>query len=271
MIFKLKQEQGGWIVGFGVFAAHVIQPMWLAWDEFDKQNGAATFTDFHQMLSDIRSKKGKASDPTGSYEIGCVLLSDPIFFPRDAWIPAPIDWKPQVVQEAGYDLTSGEGARIWDHCRQVAAGTRIGNQFMDRGALYSGPRHGKPTLVHPRMGQGIFRAAVTDAYGRACAVTTEHSLPVLEAAHIRPFAEGGDHELRNGVLLRTDIHRLFDRGYVSITPELEFVVSRKLKDEFANGKTYYSLQGRRIHSPRNKGEQPAAELLDWHLREKFRG
>ena len=56
MIFKLKQEHGGWIVGFGVFAAHVIQPMWLAWDEFEKHNGAESFNDLHKMISDIRSK-----------------------------------------------------------------------------------------------------------------------------------------------------------------------------------------------------------------------
>jgi putative restriction endonuclease len=120
------------------------------------------------------------------------------------------------------------------------------------------------------MGQGIFRAAVTDAYGRACAVTTEHSLPVLEAAHIRPFAEGGEHELSNGILLRTDIHRLYDRGYVTITPDMRFQVSRRLKDEFANGRTYYLLDGTRINSPKAREAGPSAELLEWHATAKFK-
>jgi hypothetical protein len=52
-------------------------------------------------------------------------------------------------------------------------------------------RYGAPVLVPPRLGQGAFRVAVTDAYGRSCAVTREHSLPVLEAAHIQPYALGG--------------------------------------------------------------------------------
>lgn len=121
------------------------------------------------------------------------------------------------------------------------------------------------------MGQGIFRAAVTDAYGRACAVTTEHSLPVLEAAHIRPFAEGGEHELSNGILLRTDIHRLYDRGYVTITPDMRFQVSRRHKDEFANGKTYYMLDGTRINTPAASDAEPSAELLGWHASTKFKG
>lgn len=76
-------------------------------------------------------------------------------------------------------------------------------------------RYGKPIEIRPRLGQGGFRLAVTDAYGRACAVTQEHSLPVLEAAHIRPCGNGGAHEVQNGLLLRSDLHRLFDRGYVT--------------------------------------------------------
>jgi putative restriction endonuclease len=75
--------------------------------------------------------------------------------------------------------------------------------------------------VRPRLGQGTFRIATIQAYERACAVTGEHSLPALEAAHIRPFAEGGTHDVSNGLLLRADLHRLFDRGYVTVTPKLE--------------------------------------------------
>lgn len=271
-IFKLRKEHGGWIVGFGIFATHVIQPMWLAWDEFERKNGAATFDEFHRLLVRIRRSKGMESDPAGTYEIGCILLSEPMFFPPEAWIPAPGDWSDNTVQGAGYDLDRGEGARIWAHCLAVAGGLPLGAGPAGRehGPLYEGPRTGKPVLRAPRMGQGIFRAAVTDAYGRACAVTTEHSLPVLEAAHIRPYGEGGEHALPNGLLLRTDIHRLFDRGYVTITPDLRFRVSRRLKDEFANGRTYYSLEGTKVATPNAPGARPAAELLEWHSSTRFR-
>ncbi len=73
-------------------------------------------------------------------------------------------------------------------------------------------RHGAPTLVTPRLGQGAFRLAMTDSYDRRCAVTGERTLPILDAAHIQAFAAGGAHEIANGLLLRTDIHRLFDLG-----------------------------------------------------------
>jgi len=82
-------------------------------------------------------------------------------------------------------------------------------------------------LIRPRLGQGAFRVSVTEAYNRACAVTQEHSLPALEAAHIRPFAKEGPHEVRNGLLLRADLHRLFEQGYLTVTPNHRLEVIRR--------------------------------------------
>ena len=112
---------------------------------------------------------------------------------------------------------------------------------------------------------------MVDAYGGACAVTNEHSLPVLEAAHIRPWGEGGRHELSNGLPLRRDIHRLFDLGFVTVRPDLRFAVSPALRDAYANGKTYYELGGRTITTPAVPNSQPSRELLEWHGDVVFRG
>lgn len=107
-------------------------------------------------------------------------------------------------------------------------------------------------------------------------MTREHSLPVLDSAHIRPYAEGGTHEVRNGILLRTDIHRLYDRGYVTITADLEFRVSDALREEFDNGKVYYELgavgaESRRVAVPSDPTQQPDRDLLSWHGERVFRG
>jgi putative restriction endonuclease len=123
--------------------------------------------------------------------------------------------------------------------------------------LYERPaRYGEPTLIRPRLGQGLFRVAVTDAYSRRCAVTRERTLPVLEAAHIKPFAAGGDHEVANGLLLRRDLHVLFDRGYVTVTPDYRFEVSRRIREEFENGRDYYVLHGKmsKSHARPNFGQ-----------------
>lgn len=126
-------------------------------------------------------------------------------------------------------------------------------------------------LHSPRLGQGIFRVSVLDAYGRACAVTTEHSLPVLDAAHIRPFSSGGEHSVANGLVLRSDLHRLFDRGYVTVDEDDRLVVGRRLKDDFDNGRTYYALHGRSITLPQDVAFRPDRDALAWHRSRAFLG
>jgi len=87
---------------------------------------------------------------------------------------------------------------------------------------------------------------VTDAYRRRCAITQSPVLYVLEAAHIKPYPLGGPHSLTNGILLREDVHTLFDRGYLTVTPEYRIEVSQRIKEEFENGKEYYALHGNSI-------------------------
>ncbi|WP_237251773.1 HNH endonuclease [Thioalkalivibrio nitratireducens] len=104
-----------------------------------------------------------------------------------------------------------------------------------------------------------------------CAVTQERTLPALEAAHIRPYADGGVHEASNGLLLRRDLHSLFDAGYVTVTPELRFEVSRRIRAEFENGRQYYALHGQTIFAPEGTADRPNPAALSWHNDQCFRG
>lgn len=89
--------------------------------------------------------------------------------------------------------------------------------------------------------------AVTDSYGRRCAISGERTLPVLDAAHIKAYSVGGRHEVSNGLLLRTDIHKLFDLGYVTVDLDFCFAVSPRLREDFQNGRHYYELDRQRGH------------------------
>jgi putative restriction endonuclease len=270
VIFKLRKARGGRIVGFGIFAKHRVLPAWLAWDAFGAANGAPGFTEMRNRVERLRHDRGGPQRATGDYEIGCVMLTQPVFFPREDWVSAPAGWPENAVQGRGYDLSEGEGARIWRECLERAA--RIATPEIRRTLIAeNAPRYGEPSLVAPRLGQGTFRIAVLDAYGRSCAVTGEHSLPALEAAHIRPFSSDGPRAVSNGLLLRSDIHRLFDRGYVGVTTENAFVVSRHLREDFSNGRSYYPLHGRSIQMPEAESERPDGRPLEWHLENVFRG
>jgi predicted restriction endonuclease len=112
---------------------------------------------------------------------------------------------------------------------------------------------------------------VTDSYDRRCAATGERTLPVLEAAHIKPYADGGAHAVTNGLLLRSDLHTLFDRGYLTITPGYRLEVSRRIREEYENGRDYYALNGRELRPPRSENARPDPLLLDWHNRHRYLG
>lgn len=57
--------------------------------------------------------------------------------------------------------------------------------------------------------------------------------------------------LPDGVLLRADLHRLFDKGYVTITPDYCLEVSSRLKADYSNGRSYYPLNGQTLRLPRD--------------------
>jgi len=80
---------------------------------------------------------------------------------------------------------------------------------------------------------------------------------------------GGDG--RTGLLLRRDLHRLFDLGYVTISPDYVFRVGECLRDEFNNGHSYYGLSGSKITVLGSESSQPDREFLDRHSREVFKG
>ena len=259
--FKLKAPFNA-ICGFGYFADYSSLPDWLAWDTFQDGNGVGTLGELRTRIQGIRERI--RFDGPASAEIGCILIASPVLFPQEEWVNQPADWHARTVQHKAYDLSAGEGARILEECLQRAPRLRPLPVRPAIGAELPGPRYGAPQVVAPRLGQGIFRIQVTDAYGRACAVTEEHSLPALEAAHIRPYGQDGPHEVRNGLLLRADLHRLFDLGYLGVSEDLQLLVSPRLRREFSNGRSYYPLAGKPLTLPSDVALQPDPSYLAWH-------
>jgi len=264
--FKLKAPRNA-IGGFGYFSRFARLPDWLAWECFGMGNGAGSYDEFKNRLDELR-QRNRMGGNRGLTQIGCIILSAPVFFPEGSWIPQPVDWPVRNLRNKRYDLAVGEGKRVWQQCLTQAA-VRAPGHGGELVAREYRQRFGDPVLVAPRLGQGTFRVVVTEAYGRACAVTGEHSLPALEAAHIRPYGRDGPHDVRNGLLLRSDLHRLFDRGYVTVTPECTFEVSRRLRTDFENGHSYYPFHGKRIVVPGRQAEHPAVDFLRWHNEEVF--
>lgn len=262
-LFKLHSPRHR-IVGVGFFARQVTLPLSVAWEAFGPKNGVQSLTDMRKRVEKYRKA---APVPTEDYEIGCIMLEQPMFFEEADWIEAP-DWKMNIQTGRGYRLDQEPGQSLWEQVRLVIASqpSPSGTSSVHEQV---GPKYGAPIFVLPRLGQGSFQAAIIDAYARRCAITGERVLPALEAAHIRPYAEGGEHRVDNGLLLRRDLHALFDRGYLTVSPKMEVMVSKRLKDQFHNGEEYLALTGHSLLTPARPADRPNTEFLDWHNQHRF--
>jgi putative restriction endonuclease len=258
-LFKLKSPEN--IIGGGAFVSFVQRmPIRDAWEFFGRENGAATLEDLRLRIQANRKAPTSADD-----QIGCFVLSQPFFLRTP--IAQPEDWAGSIQGGRYYYLTESVARRVW---RDVSVALAA-DQLRVAASPFGG--YGVPGWQPTRLGQGAFRKLVLDAYERRCAVSGEHTVPVLQASHIKPFADVGQHEITNGLSLRSDIHTLFDLGYVTVTPEYRFKVSDRLREDFDNGEIYYEYAQRRpvIFLPGDQKLMPNREHLEWHLATKFKG
>ena len=250
------------IVGGGIFAFANVMPLTLAWEAFGLANGASSLIEMRNRIMRYRH----LDSATAPIEIGCRILTQPFFLPEAQWIAPPQSWSPNIVSFRTYSTDEPEGLALWEAVQTALEASDYGHGLSEPRS-----RYGEPTIIHPRLGQGAFRLVVTDIYARRCAITGERTLPALEAAHIKPYAEGGEHSPSNGILMRRDVHSLFDAGYVTITTDHRFEVSRRIREEFKNGRDYYALHGASVRLPSRLEVAPDRQALHWHNEYKYLG
>ena len=259
-LFKLKSPRN--VIG-GIGFISFVERMSVkdAWEFFRRENGAPSLEDLRRRIAANRVGRTASVDDV----VGCFVLSQPIFFTDP--VAQPEDWPTNLQGGKYYSLTEPIGQRVWRDV-SLAIGARQSPGFA---SAFGG--FGQPTLRPTRLGQGAFRKLVLDAYGRRCAVSGEHTVPVLQASHIMPFADVAQHEVTNGLALRSDIHTLFDYGYVTVTPNYQFMVSERLREDFDNGEVYYEYAKRRptILLPSADQNFPNREHLEWHVSKVFKG
>jgi len=162
--------------------------------------------------------------------------------PADSIADPPPQFARNIVQGKSYDLADPAVAGYFADILQLTLGAMVELDFSQPWHR-TGPVFGDPRLAPYRLGQQSFKAVVLDSYHRRCAISGTHIPPVLQAAHIRPVTRGGEHRLDNGLLLRSDVHTLFDRGYLGVDPQHRLLVSPRLRADFSNGDQFYAKGG----------------------------
>ncbi len=111
-----------------------------------------------------------------------------------------------------------------------------------------------------RRGQPEFRQRLLEAYGGRCAISGCDAVEALEAAHIVPYLGPETNHLSNGILLRADLHTLFDLGLLAVdTAEMTVRVAPTVA-----GTAYGQLIGRKVNLPANGNSAPSKAALDRH-------
>ena len=265
------------VVGGAVFSGFALVPLSEAWDGFHKGNGREDIDELRGAINGYRAKNKmpllhREEDPL----IGCVMLRDPVFFPEEENFPAPPHWPYSAVQGKGYENVIEH--ELSDYFLPIIERVlrRPPTELLaeEENAVvatweHEGEMFGDTVLTRRRLGQGAFKLALLHAYDGRCAITHQGVRPVLEAAHIHPVASGGLHRLDNGLLLRSDVHRLFDLGYLSVSPNLKVRVSPRLHMDFPDAEEYLTLDDEEVIVPEEKGDRPSPDALEWHMSEVF--
>lgn len=251
LLFKLAAPNNH-IAGGGFFVTFRRMPLSLAWRAFAEKNGVASEAQFRAIINKHRAKYSQYEiDPV----IGNIILTAPFFFKRSEWLDVPEDWHPKIQQGKTYETRTVIGAKVWKEVEQRLQAARMTSPLVVQDVP------DEPAQV----GRGVFEILVTEAYHRRCAITGEKTLPVLKAAHIKPPNKSGSNETRNGLLLRADVDILFRRGYLTVTPDYRIEVSRRIKEDYENGREYYLRQGQPLITlPAHSAERPDPGLLGWH-------
>ena len=237
-------------------------PPFLAWQAFGEKNGTRTFEELNERIQKYRSRNSIVHNP----QIGCTILTEPFWFNESDWLPAP-EWSPSIVRGKTFSTDTVVGGRLYNQIQERIPRAIINSSVVS----VEDPRYAESMTKH-RLGQGAFRVVVTDAYQRRCAITGEKTLPVLEAAHIVPYSDKGPHIVTNGLLLKSDFHTLFDDGYITVTNDYHIEVSKRLREDYGNGKDYYKYHGQKlVVLPDQVQQTPDYKFLEWHNENVYLG
>lgn len=178
--------------------------------------------------------------------------------------PVKITWKGLWDPSSVHDTRAPAGDAIDDDQKELdqelaAVEAGLPDDTFDPSDLEDARQRTLANIVR-RQGQAQFRAALMSAYDGRCAITGCDVAEALEAAHIAPYLGPHTNTVNNGLLLRADVHTLFDLGRLAVSDGHAIVLARSLA-----GTTYeHELKGKRLCLPKNEALRPSLVALRQH-------
>lgn len=242
------------IGGFGEFVEYENLTGEEAWNKFGFRNGRLSKEEFVKSIQKYihknSSKHRNNEIDINKYTIGCIVLMNCEFWDKEHYRKAD-DYKIKF----GKQVVTRKYFKVFDPFINIQ---KVTNKFN----LINDPRKKIQREVNVREGQSIFKGDILKAYNNRCCISNEDIPELLEAAHIQEYRNPDSHHVQNGLLLRVDIHRLYDNGLIFIDRNFTIHVSNLVSTPF-----YRQYHGKSIMLPDSTSEHPSIEALELRRKE----
>lgn len=235
------------IGGYGQFVEYKNMSVNDAWNKYGFKNGCTSKQELIERLDKYKASNSSDERSVTDSEIGCIVLTNAVYYDDDKFLDLDnyeIDFSRFIVKIKYYNEN--------DPLEIATQSTLKEFELLPT----SIEKLKKSRLVTERKGQGNFRAIITTAYSNKCCITSETTPELLEAAHIQPYFDENSNHVKNGLLLRVDLHKLYDNGLLYIDESFKIHISPEVKSEF-----YRKLNGTTIRLPENNNLYPSKEAL----------
>lgn len=220
-----------------------------AWQKFGRGNGV-------NSLYELGRKVTGSTEPDFSTKIGCIVLQNPVFLTPDDYFH-PEDYNLSFPDEISKHKYYPNLNNINFRSQYQQVGFSFARLGVDEDYQFN--------QAAPSKDQSEFRQNLFNYYNSCGIITQEKNSELLDAVHIHPHLTTNLQNPKNGVLLRTDFHKLFDEGLITITPEYQVLVSSKLDSDY-----YHQYQQQKIYLPDDNIFYPDQRALEFHNQYIFR-
>ena len=231
--------------------SHPIMQGWYA------QSDSSPTSHIPQIDRRLQERTSRESTTVGSEPRREPFLFDKT--PDANWYLTPNGWNyvfDEIIPSLGPEIEQKYGSSEKLSQDPKLLGSLVSNESDDSALNY----HLVSRIIKQRRGQPDFRRKLLSAYGGVCSVTGSNATEALEAAHITPVAHNGTMAISNGILMRADVHTLFDLGLLTVNPEnMRVELSESLRDT-----DYAYLHDKKINLPILESNLPSVGELSIH-------
>ncbi|MGN1280460.1 MAG: HNH endonuclease [Succinivibrio sp.] len=260
-LFLVEKDGKQLIVGGGFYLFHTNLTIESCWNSYGVLSGYITYQDFMKRAKDC---KADLNDP-----ISCYISDGSFIFIRNNIVEVPDDFKMDFENRSRLVISCQEplGMYLGKICferrsKQIDAGSADSTW---PGIYYVASLHKSAQKA------AQFRSFMINLYHRRCAVSGCSLVPILNVAHIKTIYDERYTRPCNGLILRSDIHKMFSKGLITFYydgPDVIRVrVSENLKYDLSGD--YKDLEGKALTLPDDRTNWPSVEYLEWHNRIRF--